>query len=143
VRFFQLRPALAQHWSEQPRIACPVALLQHETDTFSVLLSHYKWDDAARPHGYPFCHGHRLVPFVWPNGSVTVCGYHFEDPQYTFGNLHETTFRDIWLGEARRQLLVSGVRVTEACQQCCKLHESNKALARLRGELRTEQGEFV
>jgi MoaA/NifB/PqqE/SkfB family radical SAM enzyme len=141
--FFQVRPALAEHWSKQEPIQCPVGVRQYETDDFCVALTQYKWEDYLKPHGYPTCHGHRLVPFIWPDGSVAVCGYHFERPEFTFGNLHEERFAEIWSGPRRRRMLQLGVAVVDTCQHCCKLHEANKALARLRGELPTLHAEFV
>jgi MoaA/NifB/PqqE/SkfB family radical SAM enzyme len=143
VHYFQVRPALADHRSRQPALECPQALLRHETATFRVILSPYKWSDCHQPQGYPVCHGHRLVPFIWYDGSVTVCGYHFGKPEFTFGNVHQESLASIWRGPKRREMLARGIEVVESCQHCCKLHEVNKALARLRRECRVVHEEFV
>lgn len=144
VRYFQVRPALADRWDLQQPVSYPAWLKDFETETFRVVLTPYKFADYERPHGYPVCHGHRLVPFVWHNGDVAVCAYHFSRPAFTFGNLKEQGFREIWHGDRRRSMLAAGVKVIPDCQHCCKLHEVNKALASIRGEFdRPEDVEFV
>jgi len=143
AHYFQVRPALADHWSTQPDIPYPTWLLEQATHDFEIVLTAYKWKDCQKPHGYPLCHGHRLVPFIWADGSVATCGYHFGNAGFTFGTLRESTFAEIWDGAKRRRMLDRGIRVIDTCQHCCKQHEANKALARLRGELATCHAEFV
>jgi sulfatase maturation enzyme AslB (radical SAM superfamily) len=134
VAYFQVRPALADRWDLQQLVETPHWLKEYATPQFRVLLTPYKFDDYARPHGYPLCHGHRLTPFVWHNGDVAVCAYHFGREDYTFGNLHVQRFPSIWLGERRRRMLNQGIAVIPQCQHACKLHEVNKVLSALRGE---------
>lgn len=134
VRYFQVRPALADRWELQQSVAVPLSLRELETSTFKIVLTPYKFEDHAKPHGYPLCHGHRLVPFIWHNGDLAVCAYHFGQPEYTFGNLDDESFEEIWLGQRRLKMLASGIDVIPTCQHCCKNHEINKVLASLRGE---------
>ena len=134
VAYFQIRPALADRAELQQPVELPTWAMDYQTDTMRVVLTPYKFEDHASPHGYPICHGHRFVPFIWHNGDLAVCAYHFGQPDYTFGNLNAETFREIWLGERRRGMLAKGVDVIPACQHCCKNHEVNKVLASLRGE---------
>lgn len=132
--YFQVRPALADRWETQQPVAVPEWLREYETSEFRVILTPYKFEDHARPHGYPICHGHRVVPFLWYNGDLSVCAYHFGRQEFVFGNLRELRFRDIWLGDRRRGMLDSGVAVIPECQHCCRLHEFNKSFASLRRE---------
>jgi sulfatase maturation enzyme AslB (radical SAM superfamily) len=133
VRYFQVRPALADRWDLQKEVYKPEWLERYETDTFRVVMTDYKWDDYLKPHGYDKCHGHRLVPFLWHDGSVAVCAYHYGRDAYTFGNLRDGGWRAVWEGERRRRMLEEGVGVIRECQHCCKLHELNKPLAALLG----------
>ena len=144
VRYFQVRPALADRWDLQQYVETPEWLRELETDSFKIVLTPYKFEDHARPHGYPICHGHRFVPFIWHSGDLAVCAYHFGQPDYTFGNLNTSTFYEIWNGERRRSMLAKGVDVIPACQHCCKNHEVNKVLASIHGEYeRPEDVEFL
>lgn len=136
VAYFQVRPALADRPELQERVNWPLWLLDYQTDAFKVVLTPYKFEDYAQPHGYPICHGHRLVPFVWHDGRVDVCAYHFKTPElYSFGNLYQETFRQIWHGERRRELLEVGIPVIPQCQHCCKNHEVNKVMAAIAGDV--------
>lgn len=129
VQYFQVRPALADRWDKQEPVETPYYLKELETDTFRVVLTPYKWDDYLKPHGYSVCHGHRIVPFVWFNGDVSVCAYHFGRDNFNFGNLvRDGGFKSIWESSRRRAMIDSGVLVIPDCQNCCKLHEINKAL---------------
>jgi len=134
VHYFQVRPALATSAEKQLPVEFPEWLQDYSTENFEVVTTDYKFNDYLKPHGYPLCHGHRLVPFVWHNGDVAVCAYHFGKPEFIFGNLNEQSFEEIWNGERRATMLRDGVAVIPACQRCCKNHEINKALAALRGE---------
>ncbi len=132
VSYFQVRPALADRADLQEPIELPEYLRSYETDTFRVVLTPYKWEDYTQPHGYPICHGHRIVPFIWHNGDVSTCAYHFGKEPFVFGNLLENRFADIWRSERRRSML--NIPVVHDCQHCCKLHETNKVMAALAGD---------
>lgn len=133
--YFQVRPALADRADIQSFVECPTFLKNLETDAFKVVLTEYKWDDYLKPHGYPICHGHRIVPFLWHNGDLSVCAYHFGREPYVLGNIvKENGFKAVWHGERRRKMLEDGIPVISDCQHCCKLHESNKLLSALAGD---------
>lgn len=132
VQYFQVRPALADRADLQVPIELPSRLLDYQTDTFRIVLTPYKWEDYTQPHGYPICHGHRIVPFIWHNGDVSTCAYHFGKEPFVFGNLLQNSFREIWESDRRRSII--NVPVIHECQHCCKLHEVNKTLATMRRE---------
>ncbi len=133
VHYFQVRPALADRWDLQTAVQKPTWLKNRfEDDQFRVVLTDYKWDDYLQPHGYKTCHGHRFVPFLWHNGDLAVCAYHFGKPEFTFGNIvTDGGFKAVWHGKRRRKMLEAGIGVIPDCQHCCKLHEINKPLASL------------
>ncbi len=134
VQYFQVRPALADRAELQRPVECPTWLKEFETPTFRIVLTEYKWDDYLKPHGYPICYGHHMVPFLWHNGDVSVCAYHFGRPEYTFGNvIRDGGWNEVWEGERRREMVETGVPVIRDCQHNCKNHEINKSLAALRG----------
>jgi sulfatase maturation enzyme AslB (radical SAM superfamily) len=132
VQYFQVRPALADRADLQQPVALPDDLAQYETDTFRVVTTGYKWEDYLKPHVYPICHGHRFVPFVWHNGDVSVCAYHFGREPYILGDLRDGGFKAVWESEKRHAMM--NVPVIHECQHNCKNHEINKSLATLRGE---------
>lgn len=141
VSYFQVRPALADRYDLQVPYLKPDHLKCLETPSFRIVLTDYKWEDYRRPHGYPKCHGHRMVPFLWHNGDLSVCAYHFGKPEFTFGNLHRHGFLSIWTCEKRRTMCEAGVDVIPDCQHCCKLHEINKSLAVINGDVPAAEDE--
>ncbi len=132
--YFQVRPALAENWRQQMVVEMPENLLLYQTPEFRVMLTPYKFDDYLKPHGYKHCHGHRIVPTIHANGDVATCAYHFQKEPFTFGNITRESWSAIWSGERRQKMLYDGIEVIDACQHCCKLHETNKALSTLAGD---------
>ena len=133
AHYFQVRPALADRHDLQEEVDKPEWLMEFDSPDFRIVLTDYKWDDYLKPHGYPVCHGHRFVPFLWFNGDLSVCAYHFGKEPYILGNVNEAGFNKVWYGERRAKMLAQGIPVIPECQHCCKLHEINKPLAMLRG----------
>lgn len=135
VAYFQVRPALSDRVEDQPTVEYPQWLEDRYDNPpkFRIVLTDYKWEDYRRRHGYPICHGHRIIPFIWHNGDVAVCAYHFGREPFVLGNLHAQKdpgdFRTLWESDRRRKMIAAGVPVIPECQHCCKLHETNKALA--------------
>lgn len=92
-----------------------------EIDHPLMMMTTYKFDDSANPHGYSDCYGYNFVPFIWHDGDVDVCGYHrHKGHPYTLGNLHKSGLKSI-IDAAPRHVPVCGT-----CQVCCKNHEANK-----------------
>jgi len=135
VAYLQIRPALAPTAAQQEVVECPRWLHEHSSRGMRIILTEYKWQDCMQPHGYPICYGHHFVPFIWHNGDVDVCAYHFGEGTFTFGNLREESFDKIWRGTMRSQMIHGGVAVVDNCQHCCKNHELNKTLAALAGNI--------
>ncbi len=142
VKYFQVRPALADRADLQQPVECPTWLKEFETPEFRIVLTEYKWDDYLKPHGYDKCYGHHLVPFLWHNGDVSVCAYHFGRDAYKLGNVVTDGGWDaVWRGQRRKEMVGDGVPVIPACQHNCKNHEINKALVVVRGGL--DDGDFL
>lgn len=124
--YVQVRPALAFHGQtvdiEPPKIDHP---LLHVTG--------YKFEDARVPHGYDRCEGYHFVPFLWEDGNLDVCAYMRRHPGYTLGNIYKDSLKDIM------DRAPAFVPVRSRCQVCCKNHEINKLVHRLRG---VENGNF-
>ena len=117
--YVQVRPALKFH-GQTVDIAPPAfthPLMQ---------VTHYKFDDAKRPHGYKTCEAYHLTPFIWEDGNVDVCSYMRKHEGYTLGNLYKDSLRTI-LDRAPKD-----VPVHDQCQVCCRNHEYNKAIHQAR-----------
>ena len=96
----------------------------------------YKLDDLQNDpefygRRYKKCLGSQIQPLVGADGNVYVCTNHRGYKQYSYGSLHEKSFKQIWNDiESRRKVMhqIDNVECFSNCTQLCKPHESNKAV---------------
>jgi MoaA/NifB/PqqE/SkfB family radical SAM enzyme len=83
----------------------------------------YKFEDAAKPHGYESCVGWNFFPYISEDGKVWTCAYHQKTgAPYLLGDVYQDTLAKI-LERAPLE-----VPVCDRCQIDCKPHEANKAV---------------
>jgi cyclic pyranopterin phosphate synthase len=120
--YFQIRPALVGSGEKQPVIRPPKFLEQYADKDFSVYVTEYKYREAIRPKDYTECYGYHFCPSIDWKGKLIVCLYASGNNKYTLGDLNKTRLLKLWPEIAK------DIKVTEACQNCCKNHEINRAL---------------
>jgi len=80
---------------------------------------------------YKKCLGSQLQPCVGADGNVYVCTNHRGYKEYSYGSLHEKSFKDIWNDITTRKAIMHQIEEKECfsnCTELCKPHESNKKL---------------
>ncbi len=55
--------------------------------------------------GYDICYGHALVGIIGADCNVYLCCQLKGDERYVLGNLHETSFREIWNSQRRKDVI--------------------------------------
>ena len=95
-------------------------------ETPLLIISDYKFKDSKIPHTYNKCEAFHFVPFIWENGDVDVCGYMKNEPGYRLGNIYKQPFETIMKTAPKT------VQVSNKCQICCKNHELNKLINKLK-----------
>tara|TARA_Y100000310_G_scaffold323579_1_gene384187 strand:- start:9531 stop:10679 length:1149 start_codon:yes stop_codon:yes gene_type:complete len=130
--YLQFRPILPRYFKGE------VPLINEESWEYldsvrgapGVSFSHDKVKDIKANDGFPksTCEGHYLEPVLHATGEVQVCMYHPRNDDFTFGNIHDSSFKEIWASEKRQRAIehTRGVDYAEKCQFACKLHEVNK-----------------
>jgi len=81
--------------------------------------------------GYKECIGSQFQPCVGADGHVYVCTNHRGHKKYSYGNLNEKKFSEIWSDIKKRKEIMDLINNKEKfskCSQLCKPHESNKIL---------------
>jgi radical SAM protein with 4Fe4S-binding SPASM domain len=80
---------------------------------------------------YKKCLGSQLSPCVGADGHVYVCPNHRGYKQYSYGSLHEKSFKEIWNDLPTRKSIMNTIDNVECFKNCtklCKPHESNKMM---------------
>lgn len=93
---------------------------------------------------YKKCLGSQIQPCVGADGEVYVCTNHRGYKQYSYGSLHEKSFKEVWSDIQTRQKVMNQIENVECfknCTQLCKPHESNKAVWNIHEEYTTLKGE--
>jgi radical SAM protein with 4Fe4S-binding SPASM domain len=82
---------------------------------------------------YPRCYGTPFFALIDAKGNVIPCNLFYENEKFTFGNLYQQRFEEIWNGERRREVLERLYRRDiSQCRRGCRLDADNRYLHRLK-----------
>jgi len=159
ISYLQFRPILPRYYKEAETSYKETGTAEINTEVWDYLdnlppelmtkinLSDDKRKDLRDGTAFSFrsCEGHFFEPILAATGEVKVCTYHPNDPSLTFGNVNESSFKDIWVSEQRQEAIkaVRALNYKEKCQMCCKLSEPNKLLDFLKHPEETEDVNFL
>ncbi len=92
-------------------------------------------DIGEQPARYSRC---SATPFFWAyvmaDGDVYGCSAYLLDKKFQYGNLHETSFQEIWQSEARKtnfEFVNHGLDISD-CRANCRMDDINRYLDALR-----------
>jgi len=110
----------------------------------------YKLEDLiidTKNHGrnYKACIGSQFQPCIGADGHVYVCTNHRGHKQYSYGNINEKSFKEIWSDIKNRNRVMNIINNKEKFSKCthlCKPHESNKILWEI-DQKKNEKNYFV
>ena len=137
VDYLQFRPILPRYYKPDEKDTLEVnnevwsyldSLGQHP----KLNLSNDKRMDLENNTAFNFrtCEGHFFEPILDATGEIKICTYHPGKKKFSFGNIYEKSFADIWAGEQRQNAIkfVRKVKYNKVCQVCCKCTEVNKLM---------------
>ncbi len=132
------RPALDGGYAEPLDLApwqaaYDAASARHARPDFRVLWSESKYEALGTPRfgrDYEKCHAHFLEATIAADGRVYQCCHGQGLDAFCLGDLHESSFAEIWRGERARRVYES-IRPGEHCPPACRLHAQNVALQSL------------
>ena len=67
------------------------------------------------------------------NGNIIPCNLYYGNPEFTYGNLNENIFSEIWQGEKRKEILQKiREKGVKECRIGCRLDAINRYLYRIK-----------
>lgn len=152
VDYLELKPAVkgpgdpetsTPEWWTQEVLARLAAAKAKETSSFAVHVIDQKFDNliTLSDRSYDACLGQSFVSLINSDGIVYVCCNQRSLSDFALGDLHHQTFREIWLGP-NRQELVSAINV-HACPINCKLDKINRLLWEISHKDRSSHPNFL
>ena len=106
----------------------------------------YKLDDLIFDplkygRSYKECIGSQFQPCIGADGNVYVCTNHRGHKRFSYGNLYEKKFSEIWNDINKKSEVMNIINYEEKFSKCtdlCKPHESNKLLWKLKKDFETD-----
>ncbi|OGV32602.1 MAG: radical SAM protein [Lentisphaerae bacterium GWF2_45_14] len=91
-----------------------------------------KWDHKERE--YKKCLALPFWSYIDAGGNVWGCIAHLDNDKFIYGNIYESTFKEIWEGEKRAEFLkwIAESFCLETCKINCRMDEVNKYLWQLK-----------
>lgn len=102
-------------------------------DNKKAVVNLYKLTDlieSSFDKSYDKCYGHVFCPCIGASGDVWLCTHLRGMPQYSLGNLNNSTFHEIWNSKKRDEVIKE--IDFNICQFCCKNNEINKILYQIK-----------
>jgi GTP 3',8-cyclase len=90
---------------------------------------------------YPQCFGLPFFALIDSRGSVIPCNMFYNNPDFSYGNLNENMFSEIW-GSEKRQEVIRKINTTGTgeCRKGCRLDAINRYLHGVeKGEIKLEE----
>jgi len=82
---------------------------------------------------YPECYGAPFISLIDSGGNILPCNLFYGMEEFTYGNINEKSFSEIWEGEKRKEVLdkLRGIGVKN-CRSGCRCDAGNRYLHRLK-----------
>jgi len=103
------------------------------SDNFKVFFRLNRIGSVIGEQDYELCHGLPFFAIINEKGNVIPCHMYYDLDDYSYGNINEKKFSEIWKSEKRKeiieQLTKKGIK---ECKKGCRLDIINKYLHRLK-----------
>jgi radical SAM protein with 4Fe4S-binding SPASM domain len=84
-----------------------------------------------RERSYSHCYSYNFFIHISTKGEVTPCIAFIDDADYSFGNINEKSFIDIWGNKSKTEDKIHQHGVVN-CREICRSDEINRYLYRLK-----------
>jgi radical SAM protein with 4Fe4S-binding SPASM domain len=105
-------------------------LMKYNSGKFKVLFRKATAKRIDEGINYPECYGLPFFTLIDSKGNIMPCNLFYKDEKFTYGNLYENSFSEVWKGEKRKKILEK-ININE-CRKGCRLDPINRYLDRLK-----------
>jgi len=105
-------------------------LKEFNTSNFKVMFRR-QTIDRLKNKPYDCCFGTSFIALIDARGNVFPCNIFYNTPAFTYGNLYNQSFSEIWESERRKEILKK-IKVDDKCRLACRLDVINRYLHRLK-----------
>ncbi len=110
IDYFQVRPIFSEEnvnitkiWVDADEVINKT--LELSDDKFYVFPIQRRFDDiTSKKKNYDSCLIHTLLSVIGADGNVYLCSLYRGDERFSFGNVKESSFREIWNSEERKRI---------------------------------------
>ncbi|MFA5863273.1 MAG: radical SAM/SPASM domain-containing protein [Phycisphaerae bacterium] len=100
-----------------------------EDESFQVSFRKETIERIESGKNYSECYGLPFFALIDARGNIVPCNMFYNNPDFTYGNLHEQSFAEIMSGERRKQVMKKiQARGIEICRKGCRLEVVNRYL---------------
>lgn len=107
---------------------------KYSTQKFKVVYRKLSVQEVEKEQiGYEKCFGINFFTLIDALGNVFPCSLFYENPQYYYGNLDDSTFESIWKSEKRKKVVE--MLYKQGCADCrkgCRLNFINQYLDKVK-----------
>jgi len=107
-------------------------LMKYNSPSFKILFREETGKRIEEQVPYTECHGLPFFALIDSKGNVIPCNLFYGNPEFTYGNLYENSFSEIWNGEKRKIILQKLREIgVDKCRKGCRLDSCNRYLKRI------------
>jgi cyclic pyranopterin phosphate synthase len=108
-------------------------LKEIETDSFKVFFRKESMDKRKSYKPYKCCYGLPFWGYIDASGEVWACIAYIGDKDFSFGNINETSLKELWESRKAIEIFSKGITMDiSKCRELCRLDSINTYLYRIK-----------
>ena len=112
-----------------------------QNDDFTVVVRVKSAERLNMDKDYVECHGFHYYVIIDAMGNIIPCAIFYNEPGYMYGNLHKNSFKEIWTGQRRLDIIqkIADRKFCTCGKYACRLDVLNRYLQRVKYPERNDE----
>jgi radical SAM protein with 4Fe4S-binding SPASM domain len=104
-----------------------------DSDDFQIKFRRATIERIKEGNSYHKCYGVPFITLIDAKGNIVPCNLFYDNKEFTYGNLYENKFEEIWKGDRRKKVLQKlEEKGIKNCRKGCRLDVINRYLHRVK-----------